>query len=347
MTTPTKRPIRTGVIGLGFMGRTHLAAYASAHGAGHPNELVAVADRNADRRAGKLSGGGNIDTGAADFDPALVRAYELPGSLLDDESVELVSICTPTETHVDLAIAALAAGKHVLVEKPLALASSEVERLVAAAREAATLCMPAMCIRFWPGWSWLTERVRDGRYGALLGLDIQRLGSRPSWSPGFYSDPARSGGALFDLHVHDVDFVVQLLGRPVGVAASGGYDHVSALYRFAPGADGRPAPRVAIGGGWDQPPGFPFEMSFRAVFEGATAEYSLREAAPLRVFIEDRAEPIELAPHTGYELQVRALLDAIAGGAERPPVQVAEALEVARVLEQLTAELGLDAPGAS
>jgi hypothetical protein len=59
-----------------------------------------------------------------------------------------VSICTYTDSHVELALMALARGKHVLVEKPVSLCSSEVARLVVAARNSGLICMPAMCMRF-------------------------------------------------------------------------------------------------------------------------------------------------------------------------------------------------------
>jgi len=99
-----------GVIGLGFMGRTHVAAYRAAEASGHANRLVAVCDADEARRRGEGDAGGNLATGAGStriFDPAEVKGYAAPEELLADPRVELVSICTPTDTHVDLAIAAL------------------------------------------------------------------------------------------------------------------------------------------------------------------------------------------------------------------------------------------------
>ena len=154
-------PIGVGVVGLGFMGRTHLAAYAEADAQGHANRLVAVCDPSPARRRGELDASGNLPTGEVAFDPARVRAYEHPRELFADARVELVSLCTPTDTHVDLACEALAAGKHVLVEKPVALEPAAVARLRDAAAAARGLCMPAMCIRFWPAYRWLAERIAD------------------------------------------------------------------------------------------------------------------------------------------------------------------------------------------
>jgi predicted dehydrogenase len=117
-----------------------------------------------------------------------------------------VSICTPTDSHIELAMTALAAGRHVLVEKPVALRSAEVARLAQAAAPAGRVCMPAMCMRFWPGWEWLKERIEAGEFGRVRSATFQRVGAPPDWSA-FYGDYARSGGPLHDLHIHDADFI--------------------------------------------------------------------------------------------------------------------------------------------
>jgi predicted dehydrogenase len=157
--------IGVGVIGLGFMGRTHVACYRDARAAGLPCRLVAVADGNAERREGRGEGSGNISTGAQDdriFDPAEVRGYDDASGLLADDGVDLVSVCTPTPTHVELALAAIEAGKHVLVEKPLALSSDAARRVADAARGSGRIVMPAMCIRFWPAYAWVKRAVDSG-----------------------------------------------------------------------------------------------------------------------------------------------------------------------------------------
>src|SRR5438876_8623297 len=107
--TSDSKSIGVGVIGLGFMGATHIAAYQNAARSGYPCRLVAVCDPKESRRKGQLwdVGGNAVSDMSAQtlaFDPAEVRAYENPDALLADESVDLVSICTRTDTHVPLAI---------------------------------------------------------------------------------------------------------------------------------------------------------------------------------------------------------------------------------------------------
>jgi len=316
--------IGVGVIGLGFMGRTHVEAYARASEAGHANRLVAVCDRDADRRAGRGGTGGNFETGEGElFDPARVRGCETVDELLADDDVELVSVCTPTDTHVDVAIRALEAGKHVLVEKPVALRASEVERVGAAARAAERVAMPAMCVRFWPGWSDLKTLIETEAYGGLRSLSIQRLGLMPGWGEGFYADVERSGGALFDLHVHDSDLVAWCLGMPRGVFSTGSPMHLTTSYLY----DGL---HVTAEGAWDHRG--EFVMRYAAAFEGATVTWSLGREAAMLVDTEKAQIEGESSELSGWDVEIRHLLDVIACG-ERLRATMDEAAGVIRLLE--------------
>jgi predicted dehydrogenase len=326
-------PIGVGIIGLGFMGRTHLAAYRAANEQGFANRLVAVCDSDAARRSGRAVREGNLESSPAApeerlFDAGAVRAFQDPSELLADPEVGLVSICTPTDSHVELALAALAAGKHVLVEKPLALRAGALAPLAEAARASERLCMPAMCMRFWPGWSWLAERIAKGTFGPVESAVFARLGSRPGWAKGFYDDPARSGGALFDLHVHDADFVRWCFGAPDSLASAGTLDHVTTLYRFAKGP-----PHVVAEGGWNHARGFAFRMRYTVVLEEATAEFEFGREPALRLAREGTSEAVALEPGTGYDGEVRHLLGAIAEGRRELAATVDEAEALTRMLE--------------
>lgn len=292
--------LRVGVVGLGFMGRTHIEAWRAADAGGRPNEIAAVCDR-ADVLEARLAGTPGVDR-------TRVHRYEKAEDLFADATIHAVSLCTPTPSHVDLAIAALAAGKHVIVEKPIAIRSADAERLSDAALRAKTLCMPAMCVRFWPGWSWLAERIRAGTYGEVRSAVFRRLGTRPPWSNGFYEDYAQSGGALFDLHVHDADFVRWSLGAPARVTTGGSLDHATTIYSFPKGAA-----HVAAEGGWDHAAGFPFTMAYTVVFEAATADYDSNREPKLRLSRDGKTEAVPLEPTTGYDGEIRHFADAIAG----------------------------------
>ncbi|MGD9689305.1 MAG: Gfo/Idh/MocA family oxidoreductase [Phycisphaerales bacterium] len=325
--------INVGVIGLGFMGRTHVAAVAQAARDGLPCRLAALCDRDPSRFT--LEGGpaGNLRTAGergAIHDAAAARTATDPRELLSDPAIDAVIICTHTETHVDLALAALAAGKHVLIEKPVALRSTDVARVARAAREARRLAMPAMCMRFWPGWAWLRNVIATRDFGPVRSAVFQRLGCPPTWSS-FYADVSRSGGPLFDLHVHDSDFIRHALGEPSEVVSTGSVQHVTTLYRFESG------PAHVVGeGGLDHTPGFGFRMRYVVALERATADFDLGRTPTLLLHREGRSDPVDLPALSAFDAEVRHFIEQCAGptpGAEPPRATIDDAVATTRLLE--------------
>jgi predicted dehydrogenase len=301
--------IKVGVIGLGVMGGTHIGAYARAAAAGWACAVTAVCDEDAKRRAGDFPGAANLPTGAVAFDPKSVRAYADPTEMFADREIDLIDICTPTDSHVDLAIAALRAGKHVMVEKPVAIVTEPIRKLVKAAVLSGRLCMPAMCMRFWPAWAWLKQRIDDHQFGKLRALHLQRVGAMPTWSP-FFMNVDRSGGAAVDLHIHDCDFVHFCLGRPAAVTSAGHVNHLTTVYHYDD-----PSLHVVAHGGW-LAPGTPFRMRYIAEFEHATADFDIGRADQLLLAKSDSLEPspLDVGGLNGYDVEVRHLLDTIVEG---------------------------------
>jgi predicted dehydrogenase len=287
---------RIGIIGLGFMGRTHYEAYQKITEA----QVVMVADQDPKRAGGDLSGGwGNLGTGGIQRLPMdRIRGTTEFRNLINDPEVDIVDICVPTPGHVDLAIAALAAGKNVMCEKPLAVSSADARRIAAAAASAIGFFMPAMCVRFWPEWQWLKRAVVEGHYGKVRSAIFRRLGSMPA---GWFKEGKISGGAVVDLHVHDTDFIYHLFGKPHGVFSrgysktSGEIDHLVTHYLF----DGNPL--VVAEGGWTLADGWPFSMKYTVNFDRATADYdSSRAAGPLLLYGQGKAETIETSKVDGF-----------------------------------------------
>ncbi|MGE4618439.1 MAG: Gfo/Idh/MocA family oxidoreductase [Planctomycetota bacterium] len=320
--------IRIGIIGFGFMGRTHLEAYRRAAATGLPcvvKKIFSFDDPT-------VSTGGNVDTGAADrldLEAAAITASDSVEELLASKEIDLVSICTPTDTHVDLAIQALKAGKHVLLEKPVALSCNEVQRLIEAHAGSRLLCMPAMCMRFWPGWSWLRQVVQENTLGPVVSASFQRFGAAPSWSQDFYLDEKRSGGALTDLHVHDADFIVATFGMPDEISTCGTRSQLVTQYRYEDG----PA-SVMAEAAWYPDPGYPFQMKYRVGFENCVADFDLgREEDPLLLYRNGEKEVISLPQINGYDGEVRHLLEAIGRSDLDVLPDLREALRVSQVLE--------------
>lgn len=315
--------IGVGIIGYGVMGRTHAAAYAAAARAGVECRLIGVHSRS------MRTGGGNLAEQAQGgaLGPE-TRIYASADELLADERIHVVSVCTHTDSHVELARAALAAGKHVLVEKPVALSAEAVRPLAEAAARAATLCMPAMCMRFWPGWPWLREQVRAGTFGRVRSASFERVGAAPDWAPHFYKQEALTGGPLHELHVHDADFVRWCFGDPTAVFTAGDRNRFTVGYRF----DGGDA-TVAATGGWMDTPGFQFRMRYRVEFDDAVADFAHDRESPLLLTRGGETRPVPLPSTTGYEAEVLHLLEAVRDGRRDLRVTIEDAVMVARLLE--------------
>src|ERR1700743_1246641 len=143
------RPVNVAVVGLGFMGTTHLRAHL-----GNPlARVVAVCSPTRNLVDGVIFGvSGNIQQSNDIRLDKSVKVFRQIEDLLADSEVELVDICTPTALHPAQVIAALRAGKHVICEKPLARTSKLAREILTTASQSPGLLMPAMCMRFWPGW---------------------------------------------------------------------------------------------------------------------------------------------------------------------------------------------------
>ncbi|MEM8758403.1 MAG: Gfo/Idh/MocA family oxidoreductase [Planctomycetota bacterium] len=310
-------PLHVGVIGYGFMGRTHAEAYTAA-GA----ERVTVFDPGAHVAQPDAAGGGDLRLGGI----GSARAASLE-EFLSIDSLVAVSVCTPTDTHIELATAALEAGKHVLVEKPVALDVEQIEALAAAADLAGRLCVPAMCMRRWPAWQWLAEAIRAERYGPLRSARFERLGPTPGWNDAFYRDTARSGGAIFDLHIHDTDFITHLLGMPAAVRTTGTEQHLTTVYLYDD-----VAASVAATGGWIDAPGLPFRMRFFVECEAAALDFELGRTPELVVHHADgTTEHPPMPVETGWQRTVSAFIDSVQAGAPASAT-LTEAAGVTRLL---------------
>ena len=336
MSAPAARTIGVGIVGLGFMGRTHFASYARTPGC----EVRAVLDP-----AQRAATAGNLvttgDSARDDLERALAALPRMADldALLRRPDIDLVSICTPTDTHVALVRASIRAGKHVLVEKPAALDADAIDRLDREARAAGVLAMPAHCMRFWPAWAWMAESVRTRRFGAVRHARFRRLGAAPAWSQDFYLDFTRSGGAIVDLHIHDADFVRFAFGEPASVEATGSRRHVRARYRSAEGAE------IEAEGGWMEDPSFAFTMTAEIACERATLDFDLMRTPELRVVSADDGRVTELAAGrdypsgNGYDHEIAALVEAIRSGGGAP-VTLADAAATQRLLDREIAAIG-------
>ena len=326
-----ERKLRVGVIGLGMMGNTHLEVYAR-----RPDvEVVAVADQDAARLSGSTRAGGNIEgqaKGSFDLSSPGVQKHQEGAALIADPNVEIVDVCSPTPVHLDLGLAALQAGKHVLIEKPLARTHEQAKRLADTAERAQGVSMAAMCMRFWPGWDWLREAVEKRTYGRVRAATFRRVAQHPGG--GFYRSGDASGGAILDLHIHDSDFIRWALGTPHTVT-SYGYSHITdavdhIVTRYGYGTGG---PLVVAEGGWAMSDGFGFSMRYTINFEEATADFDLGRQDPLLIHRGGETEAVQLADGIGYDHEIAYFLDCIKSGRKAERVTLDDAARSVLLIE--------------
>jgi predicted dehydrogenase len=148
------------------------------------------------------------------------RAYGSLEQLLEDPRVDVVYIASPHSEHCREALAAVAAGKHVLVEKPFGLNARETARVFDAAANAGVFVMEALWSRFLPAYVRLRELVADGAIGEIRSVEASFGFPFPYGPEHRLFDPGLGGGALLDLGIYPVNVAMHLLGPPVDVAAT-------------------------------------------------------------------------------------------------------------------------------
>ena len=267
--------IRIGIVGLGFMGYTHFTAARKLRG----GKVTAVCSRDARKRGGDLTGvRGNFGPPAGTFDFSKVAAHATVEELLADENVDLVDVCLPTALHEGVVRQAAAAGKHVLVEKPIAADVKAADRMVKACGRAGVLLMVGHVLPFFPEFRYLHESTEKRKYGRLRAARFARAICP---TPGT-EDPAKFaeiGGWGADLHVHDAHLVSLLCGVPAkvfsrGLLRDGLIEHVQTEYLWDPKPDGTFGPPVGSLATGIAARGHDFRHGFEAHFEKATLLFS-------------------------------------------------------------------------
>jgi predicted dehydrogenase len=332
-----KRTINVGIAGLGFMAATHVKAYRQIPAA----KIYAVCNPSGRCLDGDLTKvGGNINAN----DPVRLDMTQIKGTrdfndLLNDPAIDLIDICTPTLQHPDMLAAALRAGKHVICEKPLARDSALASQMVEASRAAEAkglFSMPAMCLRFWPEWAWLKQAIANNTYGKVLSARFRRVAEAPTWGQKHFPKGASSGGALLDLHIHDVDFIQYCFGMPTRVFATGytkhtgAIDHVVAQFEVSSGAI------VHAEGSWAMSPGFGFSMAYTVNFENATADYDLVRVPDnvLKLFRPGHpAETVKCPGADGYVQELEHIFHSIQTGMPPTVVTMADGLSAIQICE--------------
>ena len=313
--------LKVALVGVGGISGAHIPAWEERRDA----ELVALCDI----RAEQMEKYKNKHC-YTDFD-----------EMLKNEEIDILDICLPTYLHAEFAIKAMNMGINVICEKPVSLNAADVARVYSTAKSNNVNFMVAQVLRFWPEYSIIKEIYDTGKYGRLLSGHMGRLGVRPKWSwDGWMMDENRSGLVPFDLHIHDLDFIVYAFGKPKEFkdyrARSENQDYINSIYEY----DGF---FITTEAAWYDAP-YPFAANFRFQFEKALAVFDNHEMTiyekdgkifkPVSQSGEDTGD-IGLPKSNAYANEINYFADCVLSGAEPDRVKPAELETVISILKAL------------
>jgi predicted dehydrogenase len=323
--------ISIGIVSVGFMGMIHYLAARKLKDA----QVVALCSRDEKKLAGDWTSiQGNFGPRGEKMDLSALKKYRDLDAMLADKDIDLIDVCNPTHLHPETAIKALQAGKHVLVEKAIALDTKDADAMLDAAKKAKRLLMVAHVLPFFPEFAYAAQVIRGGEFGKLLGGHFKRVISKPDWSAEI-GDASKTGGPAVDLHIHDTHFIGLVCGVPKSVFSTGvlvddslreskstrgasappTVDHLTTSYLY-----GHEGPAVTCSSGALTMKGRPFVHGYELYLEKATLVYE-SGTCPLTVLKADgSSEQPKLAggddATAAFTLEIQAAVDGIKAGKE-------------------------------
>ena len=302
------------VVGFGFMGLTHTKNILE-----NPDlELVAIADKNPeviDKNIDELKG--NFSTGTISPEKlSNIPRYASFDEMLRYEDFDAVFICVHVDLHYELARKALLCGKHVFLEKPFTLDIKQAEELISLSKKKETILMVGHVVRFMPAYRKLKEWIAGNEFGKLSFLSLSRFSGVPAWGEWKEKRVAfgSSGGALFDLMIHDIDFANSVLGQPGSINSNflpgvlSKHDYISAMWSYYDKNI-----TVKIEGGNIFHSAYPFIAGYNAIFEKATIVYSTEKPEVIEIANDEEIATVEIGvPNEGFSNEVNYFAQCLA-----------------------------------
>ncbi|MEG1813568.1 MAG: Gfo/Idh/MocA family oxidoreductase [Clostridia bacterium] len=251
--------LNVAVVGSGYIGLSHIEAYKALDGA----QVVCVINRSKEKNEKGVCAAG-----------APCKAYTSLEEALKEEVIDLVDVCTPTNTHEQFVIEAANAGRHVLCEKPVTFEMDAFDRMSEACAKNGVRFMVAQVARWWPEFQVIKDCVDAGKLGKIHMIYEKRLAQHPTWSA-WHRKPEVSGGGLYDMNVHDIDFLYTLFGMPERVYATGWKSPSGCWNHVATNISWKDGTRAICETSLEMTGNFPFSIEFRGCGDKGTIAYSL------------------------------------------------------------------------
>ncbi len=313
--------LKIGLVGVGGISHSHIDAWEKMEDA----ELIAMCDIRPERM---------------EKFPDKHRYTDFE-EMLNNEEFDIIDICLPTYLHADFAVKAMERGINVITEKPISLKEEDIDRVYTTAEKNNVKFMVAQVLRFWPEYELLKEIYETKKYGKLLSGTMTRLGCYPRWSwDGWMMDEKRSGLVPFDLHIHDLDFMVYAFGMPKVAhhyrSKLPDQDFISISYDFGDFQINSEASWYATS--------YPFTAEFRFQFEDAVVANEngkmlihLRDDKKIDLSEEAEGETgdINLPKSNAYANEIRYFADCVINNTPVEKVQPEELRCVLNILNNL------------
>lgn len=320
--------LNAAIIGFGgIVKAAHLPGYKTLEKIGKV-KLVAACDICAEA----FTQGAEINLASSDvIDNSGINFYTDLEEMLRSEKIDLIDVCVPTYLHKQYAVDMLSSGYLVLSEKPMALSYEDCKEMLTVSNGR---LMIGQCLRFSPEYNYAKKLVDEGTYGKVTSASFRRLSAPPTWGwDNWFMSPERSGGVIFDLHIHDLDIARYIFGEPNKVSCvAGGHQIVEDAFAhstlffddFAVFAEGR----------WDQV-NMPFVADFRIAFEKANLVCSDGEIT-IYSYDNEIIKP-KLSNEDMYMKEIEYITDIFLSGEENtqnPPESAAESIRLAETLKK-------------
>lgn len=193
------KTMNIGLVGVGGMGSVHYANYKEIEGC----RVAAVcgSSKRAKETAEKWG----------------IPCYPTIREMVENCDIDIVDICTPTYLHHDMVMESLDCGKDTICEKPIALSLKDAKEMLDKAEQQGCMLYIAQVLQFTKEVEILHRTVESGVYGKPLDACFERLSACPRWAKdGWLFDVNKSGLLPYDLHIHDLDVIVSVFGKPEG-----------------------------------------------------------------------------------------------------------------------------------
>lgn len=265
------------IIGAGFISDFHAHAYRNMEGV----TLEAICDIDPERAQ-------------AAAQTHACAAYTDADEMFKALQPDLVSVCVPTFLHESYVLQALTYGAHVLCEKPLALTMEACHRMNDAAKKAHRVLMVGQVLRWWPEYMQIKEKIEHLGTPSFIATQRLQYASRCTW----LTDPNKGGGVLFDLFVHDLDFLCSLMGYDAAIESAWGMQGDEGSWRSLCVALRWPNGTGAVLQSSNMmPKGFPFTASLRADYPSACLHYQFN--APVNIQADAKTDTLFRAFENG------------------------------------------------